>query len=91
MSRTIRNTAEIVTTTLLLLCAGVPVAFAGPQPIDPNFPPPPATPAAPDVSLWTEVRWMLNGAGVLLALAAVALVAVLWHRSHAATHRLVTQ
>lgn len=92
MKRTIITATEVVATSLALLCAGAQVAFAGPPPIEPDSAPPTTTvfTTSSDISFATELRWMLNGAGVVLALAAVVLVAVLWHRAHARPQRFVT-
>jgi hypothetical protein len=92
MKRTIITTTEAVVTSLVLLCAGAPVAFAAPPPIEPDYAPPSTADitTSSGVSFATELRWMLNGAGVVLALAAVVLIAVLWRRAHAHSQRFVT-
>jgi hypothetical protein len=95
MIRSIRHTVQVAVTSLFLLCAGATAAFAGPAPIEPDFPPP--TQSGPsitsvnaDTDFSTQLRWMLSGVGLTLAIAAVALTAVLWHRSHATSRRLAT-
>jgi hypothetical protein len=92
MTRCLRHALQVAVTSLFLICAGATAAFAGPKPEQPGFAPPaPTTTVVPaDPSFETELRWMLNGAGVVFAVAAIALVAVLWHRSHTASRRLVT-
>jgi hypothetical protein len=92
MIRSIRHTLQVAVTSLFLLCAGASAAFAGPAPFDgPEFAPPsqPA-PSVPGTDTSTQVGWMLTGVGIALAIAAVALIAVLWHRSHATGRRLAT-
>lgn len=87
MYHLIRRLTQVFTTTLFLLCtAGVPAAFAGPAPIEPEYPPGQTGGTASG----GEFPWLLSGGIVLLAIILVALAAVLWHRAHATTRRLVT-
>jgi hypothetical protein len=94
MKRTIITTTEVVATSLVLLTIGAQAAFAYPPEIEPDYAPPAGggITTTSGVDFATQLRWMLTGAGVVLALAAVALVAVLWHRAHAHANsqRLVT-
>lgn len=90
MSAIARRTAQTVTTCLLLMLAGTGAAFAGPAPIEGRYQAPVPAPEQAGPSVLTELRWMTEGAAVTLAIAAIALVAVLWHRSHSPAHRLAT-
>lgn len=92
MIRSIRHTVQVAVTSVFLLCVGASAAFAGPAPIEPDFPPPsqPVPAVSTDTDFSTQLRWMLSGVGVALAIAAIALTAVLWHRSHATGRRLAT-
>jgi hypothetical protein len=85
MKRTIITTTEVVATSLVLLCAGAQAAFAFPKELGPDYAPPtdPGVGTTSGIDFATQLRWMLTGAGVVLALAAAVLVAVLWHRAHA--------
>jgi hypothetical protein len=87
MSRLVTRSAQTALLTVVLLCASASAALAGPKPIEPEFPSPSPVPAA-EQGFDVHLRWMLNGAGVLLAAAAVALVVVLWHRSHSTARRV---
>jgi hypothetical protein len=93
MTRVLRHALQSALTSLVLICASATAAAAGPEPLqpEPQIAPPTSTPIAPPApSFETELRWMLNGAGVVLILAALALVAVLWHRSRTAARRVAT-
>jgi hypothetical protein len=87
MTRLVARSVQTLAVSVVLLCAGASAALAGPKPIDPEFPAPASVPAA-DQGFDVQLRWMLDGAAVLLAAAAVALVVVLWHRSHSAARRV---
>ena len=87
MRHTIRRAIQVALSTLLLMVAGTTAAFAGPAPIAPEFPPPPADPQ-PVTS--DGFPWMLISAAMLLSIAAVAVAAVLWHRTRTGHHGLVT-
>lgn len=93
MTHTVRHAIQVATTTMLLLGVAAPAAIAGPAPLEPEFPPPEQSPTVvtEDVSFATQLGWMLTGAGVVLAITAIALIAVLWHRAHAGSHRLATR
>ena len=85
-----RRTTSVLAAALgavLFVGTGVSAAVAGPRPIEPEFPPSPPVPPGPD--RWEQLRWMLDGAGILLAITAVALAVVLWRRAHAAARRSV--
>jgi hypothetical protein len=85
MKRTIIATTEVVATSLVLLCAGAQAAFAFPPEPAPDYAPPTGTgiaTATSGVDFATQLRWMLTGAGVVLAVTAAVLVAILWHRAH---------
>jgi hypothetical protein len=93
MGRVLRRTLQTLQSaavSLSLLCAGATPAAAGPRPVEPRFAPPSSTPIPTDPSVETELRWMLNGAGVVLLLGALALAAVLWRRSHSTARRIAT-
>jgi hypothetical protein len=93
MTQHLRTVFRLAATTIFLLGVGTPAAFAEPAPlIEREFLPPEqtATTVSDDVSFSTQLGWMLTGAGVALAITAIVLVAVLWHRGHAGGHRLAT-
>jgi hypothetical protein len=84
---------RLAATTIFLLGMGTPAAFAKPAPlIEREILPPEqtATTVSDDVSFATQLGWMLTGAGVVLAITAIVLLAVLWHRAHVGGHRLAT-
>ena len=87
MRHTIRRAIQVALATLFLMFAGTTAAFAGPAPIEPEFPPPAADPQ-PVAS--DSFPWMLTSVSVLLSIAAVAVIAVLWHRTRTGHHGLVT-
>jgi hypothetical protein len=86
MTRLVARSVQTLAVSVVLLCAGASAALAGPKPIEPAAPPSPA--ATTDQGFAFQLRWMLDGAAVLLVAAAVALVVVLWHRSHSAARRV---
>jgi hypothetical protein len=88
MSRQVERVTSAALTTVLVAMVGASAARAGPTPVEPQFPPPPsAPPTVGDPGLAVELRWMLDGAGIVLALAAVALAVVLWRRSQSGAPR----
>lgn len=92
MKRYLVHTLQTAAAALFVLYAGASAALAGPVPVQPDFAPPTpnATIVPADPSFETQLRWMLNGAGVVLAVTGLALVAVLWHRSRTAPGRIAT-
>lgn len=87
MNHTFRRAFEVVSATLFLMVAGTTAAFAGPAPIEPEFPPPAADPQ-PITS--DGFPWMLTSVAVLLTVSALAVIAVLWQRTRSGHHGLVT-
>ena len=87
MRHTIRQAIQVALATLFLMVGGTTAAFAGPAPIEPEFAPPAADPQ-PVTS--DGFPWMVTSATVLLTIAAVVVIAVLWHRTHTGHHGLVT-
>ena len=87
MNHTTRRLVQLAFATLFVMFGGTTAALAGPAPIEPEFPPPAADPV-PVTS--DAFPWMLTSIAVLLTVTAVALIAVLWHRTHTSHHRLVT-
>jgi hypothetical protein len=86
MKRTIITTTEVVAASLVLLIAGAGAALAHPPELGPDYPSTNGTvvvTTTSGVDFATQLRWMVTGAGVVLALAATVLVAILWHRAHA--------
>lgn len=88
MSHPIRRLTQVFATTTLFLCTGVTAALAGPAPIESEFPRDGDQAGGTDSA--SGFPWLLTGSAVLLAIALVALVAVIWHRAHAAPRRLAT-
>ena len=78
MNHTFRHAVEVASATLFLMLAGTTAAFAGPAPIEPEFPPPAVDPQPVSDG---GFPWMLTGAITLLTVAALALIAVLWQRT----------
>jgi hypothetical protein len=91
MKRTIRTATEVVSATLFLLAIGGPAAFAAPAPIEPDYAPP-ATNGSGGGTFGIDSQMLFSVVGLVLVLvvAAIAMLAVLWHRSHAATRSLAT-
>ena len=89
MKRTIRTATEVVSATLFLLAIGGPAAFAAPAPIEPDYAPP-ATNGSGGDTFGIDSQLLLSAVGLVLVVAAIAMLAVLWHRSHAATRSLAT-
>ena len=87
MRHTVRQATQVVLATLFTLFAGSTAAFAGPAPIEPELPAPAADPQ-PVTS--DSFPWLLTSVAVLLSIAAVAVIAVLWHRTRTGHHGLVT-
>ena len=87
MRRTLRQAIQVALATLFLMVGGATAAFAGPAPIEPELPPPAADPQ-PLAS--DGFPWMVTSAAAVLAIAAVAVIAVLWHRTRTGHHGLVT-
>jgi hypothetical protein len=91
MIRPLRTALYTAFTTVLLVVGGAATAFGRPQPIEPEFAPPAGTTPAtsPDTGV-SDLTWLFVSVGVALAVVAVALTLVLWHRAHAAHPRLAT-
>jgi hypothetical protein len=87
MTRLVLRRAAPVLGVVLLAGMDVTAAVARPRPIHPEIPPPPPVPSGPD--RWDQLRCMLNGAGIVLKVTAVAPAAVLWRRMHSAARRSV--
>ena len=78
MRHTLRRAIQVASATLFLMVAGTTAAFAGPAPIEPEFPPPAADPQ-PLTS--DGFPWMVTSVATVLAVAAAVLIAVLWGRT----------
>jgi hypothetical protein len=91
MIRPLRTALYTAFTTVLLVIGGAATAFGRPRPIEPEFAPPAgSSPGPPPDTGVGDLTWLLVSVGVALAVAAVALTLVLWHRAHAAHPRLAT-
>ena len=93
MSHPIHRLTQVFATTALFLSTGVTAALAGPAPIESEFPrdgAPAGNTGPTGADSASGFPWLLTGSVALLAIALVALVAVLWHRAHAAPRRLAT-
>jgi hypothetical protein len=87
VNHTFRRASEVVSATLFLMLAGTTAAFAGPAPIEPEFPPPAVDPQPVSSD---GFPWMLSSIAVLLTVSALAVIAVLWQRTRSGHHGLVT-
>ena len=88
MNLTIRRAFQVAAAALCLMFAGTSTAFAGPAPIQEEFPP--AGSNTGQGATGTDFPWMLTSVSAALVIATVALIAVVWHRTHAGHHGLVT-
>ncbi|MDQ1629486.1 MAG: hypothetical protein QOI54_3230 [Actinomycetota bacterium] len=86
MRTIVRRVARVGYLETLFWTTGTVAAYAAPRPVEPAYPSPAPVPTEPRFA--TEVRWMLGGAALVLAVAAVVLVVVLWRRSHSAARRI---
>ncbi|HTE74969.1 MAG TPA: hypothetical protein VK640_17475 [Actinomycetes bacterium] len=89
MNHTLRRVLQVASATLFLTFAGSTAAFAGPAPIREEFPPG-GSGQGSSAAVGTDFPWLLTSVSAVLAIATVALVAVVWHRTHAGHHGLVT-
>lgn len=87
MNHTLRRAFEVVSATLFLMFAGATAAFAGPAPIEPEFPPPAVDPQPVSSD---GFPWMLSSVVVVLTVSALAVIAVLWQRTRSTHRGLVT-
>ena len=91
MSHPIRRLTQVFATTTLFLSTGVTAALAGPAPIEPEFPRDGRrTRSTGGTDSADGFPWLLTSIAVLLAVSALALIAVLWHRTRSGHHGLVT-
>jgi hypothetical protein len=93
MVRTLRTACYAAVTAVLMVLAGASTALARPEPIEPGFLPP-ATPfPAPPLEVpgpAVDVRSLLIGAALALAVVALGLSLRLWQRAHASHAPLPT-